>query len=209
MVRHRPRNGTVIDHPAGADYAEAMTIRVTFELEEKDLRHFRREMRRVRKQLSIADDHEIVDGARSAITDARKQSRLPQFVNERIEAVEALIDLVEDDAWSQPAGVRREILALLAYFGDPEDLIPDDVPGLGLLDDAIMIELVIRNLRHEIEAYEDFCTYRASLRRSPRDHTEGRHIESRLEMRRKALRERVSRREKKDGNRSFFAALRQ
>jgi len=185
-----------------------MTIRVTFELEEKDLRHFRREMRRVRRQLSVADDADIIDGARRALNDAHQDGRPPTFITERIAAVETLIRLVEDDDWSQPAAVCKEIMALLAYFGDPEDLIPDDIPGLGLLDDAIMIELVIRNLRHEIEAYEDYCSYRDSIAQRPRDHTEGRHVAMRLATRRKALRERIARREKKDGNKNFFTALR-
>ncbi len=52
------------------------------------------------------------------------------------------------------------MLAALAYVCDPEDIIPDEIPGIGLLDDAVMIELVLRELRHTIEAYEDFCAYR-------------------------------------------------
>ena len=31
---------------------------------------------------------------------------------------------------------------------------------LGFLDDAIMIELVVRELQHEVEAYDDFVEYR-------------------------------------------------
>src|SRR5690606_9152285 len=46
------------------------------------------------------------------------------------------------------------------YFADPKDVIPDHVQVLGYLDDAIMIELCVRELRHELEAYDDFCEYR-------------------------------------------------
>lgn len=52
------------------------------------------------------------------------------------------------------------MVAALTYFADPEDLVPDNVPVLGFLDDAIMIELVQRLLQPEIEAYADFCVYR-------------------------------------------------
>jgi len=51
-------------------------------------------------------------------------------------------------------------LNALAYFTEPDDLIPDHIPGLGFLDDAIMVELVVRELEHEIEAYRDFCEFR-------------------------------------------------
>jgi hypothetical protein len=50
----------------------------------------------------------------------------------------------------------------LAYFSDPEDLIPDNIPVLGFLDDAIMVELVTRELHHDIEAYRDFVVFRAA-----------------------------------------------
>src|SRR3546814_14671603 len=43
----------------------------------------------------------------------------------------------------------------------PKDVIPDQVEVLGFLDDAIMIELCVRELRHELDAYDDFCEYRA------------------------------------------------
>ena len=53
-------------------------------------------------------------------------------------------------------------VSALAYFAEPEDLIPDRIPGLGFLDDAIMVELVVRELRPELDAYADFCKFRKS-----------------------------------------------
>ena len=51
------------------------------------------------------------------------------------------------------------LLGALVYFTDPEDLIPDSVPGLGFLDDAIYVELIIRELKAEIDSYEEFCAF--------------------------------------------------
>jgi hypothetical protein len=48
------------------------------------------------------------------------------------------------------------------YFAEPVDLIPDQVPGVGFLDDAIMVELVVQEIRPELDAYADFCRYRES-----------------------------------------------
>ena len=34
------------------------------------------------------------------------------------------------------------------------------MPGLGFLDDAVMVELACINLRPELDAYRDFCRFR-------------------------------------------------
>ena len=59
----------------------------------------------------------------------------------------------------KPEDVTRVINAL-AYFANTQDLIPDDVPGLGYLDDAVMVDLVVRELASEIKAYTDFHKWR-------------------------------------------------
>ena len=71
-----------------------------------------------------------------------------------------MIRMLTDHEWRLPQKDTVRVLNALAYFSEPEDLIPDHIPGLGFLDDAIMIELVVRELRHEIDAYEDFCDFR-------------------------------------------------
>ena len=71
--------------------------------------------------------------------------------------------MLEDEAWALPQLERAEVLKLLAYFSDPEDLIPDDVAVIGLLDDAIMLELLLREIRHVVAAYDDFRRAREDL----------------------------------------------
>ena len=48
------------------------------------------------------------------------------------------------------------MLNALACFSAPSK----DAPSVGLLDQGIMIELVSRDLDHDIEAYEAFCKFR-------------------------------------------------
>jgi len=70
--------------------------------------------------------------------------------------------MVVDQGWGMESEDRKHVVEALSYFSEPQDLIPDDIPGLGYLDDAIMIEMVCRELRHEIQAYRDFCVFRAA-----------------------------------------------
>jgi uncharacterized membrane protein YkvA (DUF1232 family) len=141
-----------------------MPYKLTIELSDRDLRHFRRELKKARESVQIADDEEIL-GAAADMVKAMKGTELPDFVAERLEQLETLIAMVTDDDWPLADDERSPVLSGLAYLCDPEDLIPDDIPGIGMLDDAVMIELVFRELRHELAAYDEFRAYRESLTR--------------------------------------------
>ena len=167
-----------------------MGFKLTIELSNRDLRHFRRELRRAREAVGIADDEDILAAATDLVATLRS-ARLPDFVTERLGKLEVLLAMLTDADWPLDESERSPVLAALAYACDPEDIIPDDIPGIGLLDDAVMIELVFRELRHEIAAYEDFCAYRWSLPKRPRD---GEAQARRLERRRDQLMTRMRRR---------------
>lgn len=146
-----------------------MALRVTFDLEDKDLEFFRAQMKRVRDAAQRTSEAEVIASAEGMIKEV-SESNVPSFVLQRIERLQVLIDMVRDDEWSLTESERDNVVAALAYFADPEDIIPDNVPVLGYIDDAIMIELVVIELQHEIDAFEDFCRYRqeeASRNRNP------------------------------------------
>lgn len=174
-----------------------MAFKITIELSERDLDHFRRELGNARKAVRIADDEEILSAARDLIA-SFKAARLPDFVRDRFGKLQKLLEMLADPDWRLGDRERGPVLAALAYLCDPEDLIPDTLPGIGLLDDAVMIELVFHELRHEIEAYDDFVRFRASLKAGAAT-GRGRVVASdpRLERRRTALAARMRRRRAK------------
>ena len=136
-----------------------MGMRISFELNDDDLKHFRLIMRQARLSMATTAPEDIVAGAEHLLSQVGT-TQVPHFVRERLGKMRALISMLGDHAWRLPQRDCNRVLNALAYFCDPEDLIPDSIPGLGFLDDAIMIELVVRDLRHEIEAYDDFCRFR-------------------------------------------------
>jgi len=95
---------------------------------------------------------------------------------------------------------RGRVLDGLAYVADVQDLVPDDVPVLGLVDDAIMLELLLRELQHELDAYEEFDEYRRD--EAPRRDKPGVHRpvsrEDWLGSRREALHARIRERRDRD-----------
>ena len=177
-----------------------MAFRITIELSERDLRQFRRELDRARDSVRIADDEEILSAARDLAASLRS-SKLPDFVAERFGKLETLLQMLADPDWNLGSRERGPVLAALAYLCDPEDLIPDSIPGIGLLDDAVMIELVFHELRHEVDAYQDFVRYRRLVRRGGGRNRDQSLSNPRLERRRTQLIDRMCRRRSRDRGR--------
>jgi uncharacterized membrane protein YkvA (DUF1232 family) len=169
-------------------------LTVTFTLGEGDLRHLRAVAERASARASRRPERAIALAARARAAELRK-FRPPSYVMERVADLEELIDLLEDADWRPPERIRQRVRAALAYFTDPDDLIADAVPGLGFLDDAIVIELLGRELRHERAAYRAFARFRASARRRPAARDPD-WLARKLAERRSALRSRADARER-------------
>jgi uncharacterized membrane protein YkvA (DUF1232 family) len=176
-------------------------LKVTFKLAESDLRHLRGILRKARTAASNASEEGIISAAEQMVGHVRV-AKPPGYILERVEKLEGLIGMLKDVGWSMPAPVRQTALSALTYFVDPKDLIPDQIPGLGFLDDAIMIELVTQQLRHEIRGYDDFQRYRHTEWERPW-HEQGAVVRDRkIAARRKAIRERIRAREKQEAERA-------
>ncbi|HET9032813.1 MAG TPA: YkvA family protein [Dokdonella sp.] len=144
------------------------TMRITLELESTDLERFQSAFDRSRHLAAEADEVDIIDAAKHAL-DTLVFDTLPTYVRKRLVHVQRLIMMLEDDVWSLPMPDRNEALAALAYFGDPDDLIPDHIEVIGMVDDAIMLELIARRMRHVLHAYRRFCAFRRTRKAEPDD----------------------------------------
>ena len=136
-----------------------MPLKVDFELSDQDIEHFSSAMKAARKgnaAASVAD----VTAAASKLLDEAQKAAVPAFVSERLGRLDQMIAMVRDEGWAMEAEDSQRVLAALEYFSNADDIIPDSTPVLGYLDDAIMIEICVRELGHELAAYEEFCDYR-------------------------------------------------
>jgi uncharacterized membrane protein YkvA (DUF1232 family) len=141
-------------------------MKITLELEPDDIARFHEALARAERRVACADECDIVDAARHALQTLPIASA-PGYIRRQLLEVVPLLDMLEDDAWALPQAERAEVLRLLAYFSDPEDLIPDEVAVIGLLDDAIMLELLMKRIRHVVQAYADFRALRERLGAAP------------------------------------------
>jgi uncharacterized membrane protein YkvA (DUF1232 family) len=168
-------------------------MRITIELEPEDVESFRKTLARSRQIALTADESDVLHAAKHSLN-TLLIGNAPEYVRKRMVGVQRLILMIEDDAWKLPNPEREAVLETLVYFSDPEDLIPDHIEVIGLLDDAIVIELLLRRQRHVLQAYGDFCAYRETLGAFPNVTAECDVLLERLVRRRAALHTRMRRR---------------
>jgi uncharacterized membrane protein YkvA (DUF1232 family) len=71
-----------------------------------------------------------------------------------------LMQFVAETSPADSSPALREAAFALFYFLKGYDLIPDTVPGIGLLDDALLVETVFRRHAPELRAH---CTARGRV----------------------------------------------
>jgi uncharacterized membrane protein YkvA (DUF1232 family) len=136
-----------------------MSFSITIDLSDRDLEHFHAAKKKAAASATGVAEADVVAAA-SKLLEGAQQVPVPDFIGDRLGKLNDLIAMLRDEGWDLPPEDRAHVLSALVYFADPSDLIPDEVPVLGFLDDAIMIELCVRELRPELDAYDEFCDYR-------------------------------------------------
>jgi uncharacterized membrane protein YkvA (DUF1232 family) len=138
-----------------------MPLTITFDLSDRDLAHLGDVVNKAKAKAASLGEGDVLQSARDLIEETRGID-VPDFIRERLDKLQLLIRMLEDRVWELSGEDRARITNALAYFADPDDIIPDNVPGFGLLDDAVVIDLACQELRHDMEAYQDFCKFRES-----------------------------------------------
>jgi uncharacterized membrane protein YkvA (DUF1232 family) len=176
----------------------ARDFKVSFRLDESDVAYFKRLFRNARKNAKEVKPDEILAAANGLVETVRANKKAPRFVLDAIEAIEDLTKIIVDEDYRAPKSIRNQVLGALAYFANPDDLIPDEIPVLGFLDDAIMIKFVEEEFKHELWAYRQFRKFRDGAEQRPWTQVASSRLPSRLDAKRKKLRADVNTRRARD-----------
>jgi uncharacterized membrane protein YkvA (DUF1232 family) len=179
-----------------------MPLDITFTLSDHDLEHFQGIVDKAKSAMDGDVNPRTIEAAARKLIDEARTTELPEFISDRLTKLQVVINMLGDAEWKLGDDDRKRVVGALIYFCDPEDIIPDSVPGLGFLDDAIYVELVLRELKAEIASYEEFCNFRIAEETNRREQGIDPHVnrEEWLADKRAALHSRMRKRRRSSGS---------
>jgi uncharacterized membrane protein YkvA (DUF1232 family) len=176
----------------------ATSFKITFKLDEEDAKYFKSLFRKAKKASADIDEEEILGATRALVKSVRQNKKTPSFVIDAIDTLQDLTEIIEDKDYAAPKKVSSDVVAAIAYFANAEDLIPDDIPVLGFLDDAIMIKFVEEQFKHELHAFRKFRKFHRGAEQRPWTNVASARLPGRLSAMRAKLRAEVERKVQHD-----------
>ncbi len=138
----------------------------SIDITEGQLLRFNELARSLNEAMPALTADQMAGVARRVLRTAATGGQSP-FIASRMRRAAEMRALTQETAWTSPPETARRIHDLIAYLDDPNDLIRDDIPVIGLLDDALLVDIGMDTLREEVDDYAEFRRYRfsESLRR--------------------------------------------
>lgn len=94
-----------------------------------------------------------------------------EWVGEMVERVRTLWDMLFDREFTIDWKSKALVGAALLYFVLPTDLTPDFIPGIGYIDDALVLATLWRLIQEKVDDYVEFK--RGARRRRAEKRAEG------------------------------------
>ncbi len=98
---------------------------------------------------------------RLLFTDSRERGEAS--IARRLARIEELERMRADGGFALDDAVGVRIRELISYVENADDLIPDATPVVGHLDDAILVDLLLRDIGPELADYADFCAWKRDI----------------------------------------------
>lgn len=131
----------------------------SYEIEDEALYRFNGLLARLDLKRAPIGRDQLVTAARD-LADIPCEGRVSACIHERMRRAGAIDRMLSDDAWSPEDDVVGPAELVVSYVRGNSDLIPDGLPKVGRLDDAIVVDTAWSRLVGEVRNYLDFCRLR-------------------------------------------------
>ncbi|MEL0174197.1 MAG: DUF1232 domain-containing protein [bacterium] len=122
-----------------------MNISKIFQLTEED----KAEYNLLIDKIDLNDASKIIDMLNSKLDTMTTSKSLNSIETDLIKYVSVLLNIYQTYP-DLTDSIKRRILFALSYFCDSNDDIPDVVPEIGYLDDAVVVRWVIESIGREL-----------------------------------------------------------
>lgn len=131
----------------------------TYEIDERSLALFNELLTRLDLRQGPLERDQLVTAARD-LSMRSGTSRAAICIHERMRRAATIDRMLRDLGWKPADGVVPSAQAVVEYVRRDNDLIPDAMPTVGRLDDAIVVDVAWPALAPEVGDYVDFCRLR-------------------------------------------------
>lgn len=122
-----------------------MNISKIFQLTEED----KAEYKLLIDEIDLSDASKIIDMLNSKLDTMTTSKSLNSIETDLIKYVSVLLNIYQTYP-DLTDSIKRRIIFALSYFCDSNDDIPDVVPEIGYLDDAVVARWVIESVGQEL-----------------------------------------------------------
>ncbi len=141
MVTRHKQWGARFWHPHFSSQQQGVKMEISKEQEEKAKAQFYEDIKDV-------DEHDIQYASKKGSLKIEKLAdNPPNALSKLWNDIKLMVSLITDYAKGNYREVPWKIIAAITgaivYFVSPIDLIPDFIPGIGYLDDALVIKLAL------------------------------------------------------------------
>ena len=134
---------------------------VTLQFSDDDLRAFNQCVQRIAPGTPALGAEQLAAAARR-LARAIGQGNESRFIQIRMRRAGEVRAILMDAGWAVDPALVGRMQDLIGYLDGPVALVPLDVPAVGGLDRALLVDMAMEGLRAELDEYADFCRYRAA-----------------------------------------------
>lgn len=123
-------------------------MRKGMQLTEQDIQKYRKKI----DEIDLSDKDRVLMETFIKITKLFENKKLDKFQLVLVHEINGLYNILKSTPNLEEL-VQQKIIFALKYFVKGQDEIPDDIPGIGFLDDLAVVDWVIQDIKEQYSHY--------------------------------------------------------